>query len=408
MEEKPKNLERFSFLAPMLVVKNLHLTEKDTRRIKERQTAKMGSIALVIAVAIFLLSLVMIIYQGFASGWKNVEAYGLPAVIGQIISLIGSATAIFMLFLTRVLKNRKIAAILPRLALDIFYLSLLGYCDLCLYADAQMGFLAGTEAISPAILVIFILMLLQPAFWLDMTILNVLTSASILTISIICHATGMTVQVFYYIVVVALFPFSAHIVVSTLFYAEAQSYCTAIANERLHNKVLYDELTHCKSRVALKEFIDEISGRWETRKASLLLIMFDIDNFKLYNDQFSHISGDHCLQRVSDAIRMAFPSPSLDFFRYGGEEFLLFFELDEDDEPGKIMEKARIAIKDIRLLAPKGAPKDMVTISLGGAIIRPNGMFSFDKELELVDTYLYQAKSSGKDVCVLDGSIVKQ
>ena len=408
MDEKPKNLERFSFLAPALVIKSLHLTEKDTRRIKERQTAKMGSIALVIAVAIFILSLVMIIYQGVVSGWKNAEAYGIVAVIGQIISLIGSAAAIFLLFLTRILKNRKIAAILPRLALDIFYLSLLTYCDLCLYADAQMGFLAGTEAISPAILVIFILMLLQPAFWIDMTILDALTSISILTISIVCHASGMTVQIFYYVIVAILFPFAAHIVVSTLFYAETQSYCTAIANERLHNKVLYDELTHCKSRVALKEFVDETASSWETRKTNLLLIMFDIDNFKLYNDQFSHISGDHCLQRVSDAIRMAFPSPSLDLFRYGGEEFLLFLELGEDDKPDKLMEQARIAVSEIRLLAPKGAPKDVVTISLGGAVIRPGGTFSFDKELELVDTYLYQAKSSGKDVCVLDGSIIKQ
>ena len=74
--------------------------------------------------------------------------------------------------------------------------------------------------------------------------------------------------------------------------------------------------------------------------------MFDIDNFKEYNDQFSHLSGDYCLKSICDGIRKTFPSPSLDFFRYGGEEFLLFLELSNEEDPRYVIEKVSAVMVD--------------------------------------------------------------
>ncbi len=61
----------------------------------------------------------------------------------------------------------------------------------------------------------------------------------------------------------------------------------------------------------------------------------------------------------------------------------------------------------VKIPAPKGAPKGYVTISLGGSIIQTMGAFSFDALLEKVDGYLYDAKRNGKDVSVLDGTVVR-
>ena len=41
-------------------------------------------------------------------------------------------------------------------------------------------------------------------------------------------------------------------------------------------------------------------------------MMFDIDDFKLYNDQFSHIGGDYCLRAIADSIKTAYPSIYID------------------------------------------------------------------------------------------------
>ena len=195
---------------------------------------------------------------------------------------------------------------------------------------------------------------------------------------------------------------------SILFFAETQKYCEELRNEELYNTALYDELTHCKNRHALKEFLEENAERWGNKNTHILLIMFDIDNFKLYNDTFSHPGGDYCLKTIAEAIRKEFPSPSLDFFRYGGEEFLLFFELNNPKEAAMIMEQVRTAVKNLNIVAPNGAPNQMVTISVGGTVIETRSFISFDESLKVVDSYLYQAKNSGKDICVIDGELVKE
>ena len=154
-------------------------------------------------------------------------------------------------------------------------------------------------------------------------------------------------------------------------------------------------------------FLEENAEEWESNDdLNLLLVMFDIDNFKEYNDQFSHLAGDYCLKTIADGIRKTFPSPDLDFFRYGGEEFLLFFELDNPMDAGRVLEKARTAVEELNIEAPKGAPKKIVTISIGGSLIKNIDRFDFEKELATVDKYLYQAKENGKDRSCLDGNLI--
>ena len=209
----------------------------------------------------------------------------------------------------------------------------------------------------------------------------------------------------YYILVGAIFPLCCYFIITLLFYAESQHYKDMMEKEMLNNKAYYDNLTKCKNRHALTEFIKENSRKWKFM--NLLIILFDIDNFKQYNDQFSHLGGDYCLKSIADAVRTEFASPSLDFFRYGGEEFLLFFELEDKNEAPIIMEKVRKAIRNQEIAAPEGAPKDVVTVSLGGLLIERAEAFKFEDELALVDKYLYIAKANGKDVSCYNGELIE-
>ena len=208
----------------------------------------------------------------------------------------------------------------------------------------------------------------------------------------------------YYLFIAVIFPISCYLIVSILFYAETQKYCEEVRNGILYNSATYDALTSCKNRHALKEKIDHLEN---SKDLKLLVMIFDIDDFKLYNDQFSHIGGDYCLKSIADSVRKAFPSPSLDFYRYGGEEFLLFLETNSLEEAKIAMEKTRLAVSNLNLEAAKGAPCKNVTISVGGTFVKANEIADFNEVIKKADQYLYKAKASGKNVSVLDDEIIR-
>ena len=268
-----------------------------------------------------------------------------------------------------------------------------------------MGFTTQQETMSASVIIFSLLLLIQPSYWLDAAILDIGFTLSFLGLSVYCMDRFGMMAIHYYILVGIIYPVICYFIIALLFYAECQHYKDILENDRLNDKAYYDNLTKCKNRHALSEFIKENAKNW--RSKNLLIILFDIDNFKQYNDQFSHLGGDYCLRSIADAVRTEFASPSLDFFRYGGEEFLLFFELDDKKDAPIIMEKVRKAIRNQEIAAPEGAPKDVVTVSLGGILIERAESFKFEDELALVDKYLYIAKASGKDVSCFNGELIE-
>lgn len=276
----------------------------------------------------------------------------------------------------------------------------------CIYADAEKGFTLSEESLSPAITIVAVLLLIQPMYWTDAFILDIGTSLSIMAVAIVCNNIFGMQALSYYIIVAVLFPLFCYFIVTLMFYAESSRYKETLENERLHNNAYYDSLTHCKNRYSLEEFLAENKNRWSSGNIAILMTLFDIDDFRLYNNQFSHLGGDYCLKSLCDAIRREFSSPNLDFYRYGGEEFLLFFEVDDDYDAMEHLRRIRNAINSLDIPAPKGAPKDKVTISIGGLTYEKEQEFVFEEEMKKVDEYLYKAKEEGKDCICYNGTII--
>ncbi len=403
MKNKTNN---FQFLSLRATIKNSHLSKNDVRKVKANLAKKMASAGLFIALAVMVISVFLIFMMGFETNWHHVEVYGLTSLLGQIFGVVFAGIGAILSFISMVSKKEHLKARLARIALISLYLALGLELFLFLYADAEKGYIANGPILSASITLISFLVLVQPAYWLDAFILDAIVTANLIVVPILSTVKFNAGGLHYYLIVAAVFPFMCYLIISILFFAECQKYCEELRNEILNNTALYDELTHCKNRHALKAFLSENAERWENKNVHLLLIMFDIDNFKYYNDQFSHPGGDYCLKTIAEAIRKAFPSPDLDFFRYGGEEFLLFFELEDARRATAIMQQVRNAVKETNIVAPEGAPKEMVTISVGGTLVETEKIFSFDESLKTVDSYLYKAKNSGKDACVYNGSLI--
>jgi two-component system, cell cycle response regulator len=75
---------------------------------------------------------------------------------------------------------------------------------------------------------------------------------------------------------------------------------------------------------------DEIE-RANRQKRNLSLILLDLDDFKVYNDNYGHLAGDNVLSKSGKIIQSNIRDNVDIAFRYGGDEFAVI--LVEADEP---------------------------------------------------------------------------
>lgn len=156
-----------------------------------------------------------------------------------------------------------------------------------------------------------------------------------------------------------------------------------------------DIMTNTGNRRALTEELDRILALNKRNKMDVVMIMFDIDRFKDVNDTNGHHVGDQVLSEIADIIRSRIRS-SDNFFRYGGEEFVIL-------APDTDIETATHLAESLRELVEKTplSANLKLTISLGVAGLSNES--NFEQWLQRADTALYQAKQSGRN-CVFSAS----
>lgn len=173
----------------------------------------------------------------------------------------------------------------------------------------------------------------------------------------------------------------------------------SIDNARLHQRACElactDGLTGLYNyRQFNKNFKDEMA-RAQRHKKPLSLIMYDIDDFKKFNDTFGHPSGDQALAVVARIMRESLRQCDL-LYRYGGEEFVAI--LPETDFPAALVaaERSRRAIQEqTPNVLPEGCRREL-TVSVGVATYPEDGR-DRDQLLKVVDALLYTAKKYGKN-----------
>ena len=92
--------------------------------------------------------------------------------------------------------------------------------------------------------------------------------------------------------------------------------------ERLEALATRDALTGAYNRRAFDERLIDEWRRAVRSHEPLSLVMVDVDYFKVYNDSYGHVAGDHCLQQVVQALLSCVSRSGDMVARYGGEEFV--------------------------------------------------------------------------------------
>ncbi|MBL7494116.1 diguanylate cyclase [Frankia sp. AgB1.9] len=169
----------------------------------------------------------------------------------------------------------------------------------------------------------------------------------------------------------------------------------AIANRRLEQLSVTDELTGLPNRRRLDEALEAEWHRAIGPKAPLTMAMIDIDHFKLYNDHFGHTAGDRCLQKVATCLATNTRATDL-AARYGGEEFALVMPDTDTDTATRLTTRLGSSIMRLAEPNPLTEPR-IVTVSIGVASVTPTPDKHPTILIELADAALYSAKNHGRN-----------
>jgi GGDEF domain-containing protein len=181
-----------------------------------------------------------------------------------------------------------------------------------------------------------------------------------------------------------------------------------------------DELTGLKNRRYIWEFSRQIIEHAKSENGRVTLLIFDIDNFKHYNDVYGHSAGDEVLKQAAVLMRRCCRGHDV-VGRIGGDEFAVVFwddprrKLSKEeterrsitaDHPKEAIFIAKRLRKglgkaELHLLGPEG--KGVLTIS-GGLSSFPRDGTTTDELFEQADKALLDAKRSGKNKIYLVGS----
>lgn len=168
------------------------------------------------------------------------------------------------------------------------------------------------------------------------------------------------------------------------------------ANEELTRLSYFDALTDLANR---RRLIERLQAEWAiglARGTSVAFALFDLDEFKAYNDQKGHLAGDEALRVVARRVEAELRKPHDTAGRYGGEEFGLLLPGLELAEAMAVAERVRQAVLHADLPHP-GARLGRVTISIGVAAIVPRAGLSAELLIAAADAALYRAKQTGKN-----------
>ena len=162
-----------------------------------------------------------------------------------------------------------------------------------------------------------------------------------------------------------------------------------LKNISLSERVSIDNLTGIKNRYYFDERIKEEVDLAKRQKVSFSLLLFDLDHFKLVNDNFGHDVGDKVLKRVTDAVSKIIRSYDI-FARWGGEEFVVLMPNTTEAEAVPAAEKIRKTVEDI-----SHPDIEKITISIGIAIWEADD--DVDQIFVKADKALYTAKNQGRN-----------
>jgi two-component system cell cycle response regulator len=167
-----------------------------------------------------------------------------------------------------------------------------------------------------------------------------------------------------------------------------ENYKTLKEKEKLEEEVrrlsVTDDLTGLYNHRHFFKTLEAELVRLKRQRTSLSLMMFDLDNFKSYNDRYGHLEGDKVLKTVGEIVKHSIRHNVDSGYRYGGDEFAVLLI-------GASMNRARAIAERIRSSIEQ--TEFHITVSIGLSEYRVH--FDLEGFVKSADDATYAAKHSG-------------
>lgn len=176
------------------------------------------------------------------------------------------------------------------------------------------------------------------------------------------------------------------------------------SNAELSKLSLTDSLTELANR---RQFDTLFNQHWQQaveERATIGLMVIDIDCFKAYNDYYGHLQGDHCLKQVASTLH-AHAGNACVVARFGGEEFVVLSMGQSHQAVLAQAEQLRQAVEALQLPHHGRTEPGNITISVGGAVLQPKVGVTASQLFRAADQALYEAKRQGRNRVVMINSL---
>jgi diguanylate cyclase (GGDEF)-like protein len=156
-----------------------------------------------------------------------------------------------------------------------------------------------------------------------------------------------------------------------------------------------DKLTKIFNKGALLRMLGIALHNARENGGKVAVFIFDLDNFKVYNDTHGHLMGDHLLTNLAALVKDNVRSDDI-FGRFGGEEFLLVMPNRTGAQAMTAADMIRRRIADYPFEGRQKQPLQIVSIS-GGVAVYPDDAPGQVELMQAADNALYRAKEAGRN-----------
>ena len=165
----------------------------------------------------------------------------------------------------------------------------------------------------------------------------------------------------------------------------------------LRRQASTDHLTGLANRYNLEKTLNKSWNQSLVNGQPISLILIDVDYFKHFNDQFGHVNGDKCLQKIAHTIDACLPSRDSLAARYGGEEFAVILPRTHAASAESVAKHIQQRINIINF-SELGLPSTFrVSVSQGIACEHSGQYRTPEALICAADTALYRAKAEGRN-----------
>ncbi len=161
---------------------------------------------------------------------------------------------------------------------------------------------------------------------------------------------------------------------------------------KLNGVWAYDMMTHLYNRAG---FYHNVKGLLKTmqREDKMAFILFmDIDGLKLANDTMGHEIGDWMIREMAEVVKANLTDDQI-AMRYGGDEFVVFGSMEQEEDAIMLPEKLRETMRSRNQLNDNLFE---LRASMGVSTYRAVEIINLDTLIEAADKKMYEEKRKRK------------